>query len=326
MSIVLVTGANGLLATHVIMELLTHGYFVTGLLRNRKKFQLPPHPHLKLVEGDFTQPQTFKEAVKGCDAVIHAAAITRQDLPKYAPYHRVNVMAVKEIMEASVAAHVKKVVHVSSANAFGYGTKEIPGDETRSIQKPFSESLYAQSKLEGQQVALSFKEKIKITVVNPTFMLGAYDAKPGSGKIILMGYGKKIIIHPPGGKNFVNATDAATGVIKALERGRSGECYLLSGQNLSYKAFFKKLAALSHQHSLFVKIPAIILLTAGLFGNLLKWMGIPSQLSLTNMKILCTNNFYSHQKATKELDLQFQPIEKGIEAGIDWFRKAGMIK
>ncbi len=326
MGTALITGANGLLATHVIVELLAQGYEVRGLLRDKQKFQLEEHPHLTLIQGDFTHPQTIREAVRECDFVIHAAALMNQNLLDYAPYQRVNVEAVKKIMKASIKAGVKKVVHVSSANAFGFGTKEHPGNETQLIRKPFSKSLYALSKLEGQRVALSFKDQIEVTVVNPTFMLGAYDAKPGSGRILLMGFPRKILLYPPGGKNFVCVRDVATGVLKALEQGKNGEAYLLSGENLTYRDFFKKLSHITHQSPLFIKIPRRLLLAVGWIGDFLRALGIPTQLSLNNMKILCINNFYSNHKASSELKLRFQPIGKGIEEGIAWFKKEGRIK
>jgi nucleoside-diphosphate-sugar epimerase len=326
MPTVLITGANGLLATHVIMELLAQGYQVKGLLRDNQRFQLGEHPHLVLIQGDFTHPPTIREAVRNCDFVIHAAALTNQNLIDYAPYQRVNVEAVKEIMKASIKEGVKKVVHVSSANAFGFGTKEHPGDETRLIRKPFSESLYANSKLEGQQLALSFKDQIEVTVVNPTFMLGAYDAKPGSGRILLMGFPRKILFYPPGGKNFVDVGDVATGVLKALKQGNNGEAYLLGGENLSYLEFFKKLSHITHQRPLYIRIPKGILLLVGLIGSILRTLGIATQLSLNNMKILCINNFYSNHKASGELGLEFKPIDNGIEEGIAWFIKEGRIK
>ncbi len=326
MPTVLVTGANGLLATHVIMELLAQGYQVKGLLRDKQKFQLGEHPHLMLIQGDFTHTPTISEAVRNCDFVIHAAALTNQDLINYAPYQRVNVEAVKELMKASIRAGVKKVVHVSSANAFGYGTKEHPGNETRGIRKPFSKSLYAYSKWEGQQEVLSFKNQMEVTVVNPTFMLGAYDAKPGSGRILLMGFPKKILFYPPGGKNFVGVRDVAIGVLKALKQGKNGEAYLLAGENLTYLEFFRKLSLITHQSPLYIRIPKGLLLSVGLIGNILRTLGMATQLSLNNMKILCINNFYSNHKASGELGLRFTPIEKGIGEGIEWFIKEGRIK
>src|SRR5690606_14332844 len=136
---------------------------------------------------------------------------------------------------------IKRFVYVGTANTFGYGSLQDPGDETRRPSALFRDAWYAKSKLEGQQKALAASDKIEMIIVSPTLMIGPYDGKPSNGAIIRMGYGKKLIFHPPGGKNFVNAEDAARGVVDALEKGKRGEAYLLAGENLTYRQFFRKL-------------------------------------------------------------------------------------
>jgi nucleoside-diphosphate-sugar epimerase len=220
---VLVTGANGFLATNVIVELLSRGYAVKGVLRDLKSFGYPAHSNLELVQGDFTEEKFIEKAISGCDYIIHAAAITDQSLARYSDYHRVNVAAVENLITIAIREKVKRFVYIGSANAFGYGSKENPGDEQQPARKPFTSSFYAISKLRGQQAALAYSDKIDVVAVNPAFMLGPYDSKPGSGKIILLGYKRKIVFYPPGGKNFVHVQDVAKGVVSALEKGRNGE-------------------------------------------------------------------------------------------------------
>lgn len=321
MSTVLVTGANGLLATNIIIELLSRSYSVKGMLRNIDNFQYNNHPNLELIQGNITENQSVEKAIKNCDYVIHAAALTNPDQLYYSDYQYINATATKNLILKAIEENLEKFVYVGTANAFGYGTKENPGDESVKIKKPFTTSYYAVSKLEGQDIALSFKDKINTTVVNPTFMLGGYDSKPSSGTIILMGYKKRIILYPPGGKNFVHVKDAARGVVNALEFGKNGEAYLLSNENLSYKEFFDKLSDLTENRPVYVKLPRFVLLTIGVFGSFLRILGIKTSLSLTNMRILCINNFYSNNKATRELNLVFQPVENAIEEAVDWFRK-----
>ena len=325
MSKVLVTGANGLLATNVIIELLTKGYKVLGLLRNSKKFSGPQHNNLQFTEADITDAASLNDALKECDQVIHAAALTSHELTEYSPYQKINAEATETLIRQSVQHHCKKFIYVSSANAFGFGDKQTPGDETRPMRPPFSESFYAQSKLEGQQRVMKYADQIEVVSVNPTFMLGPYDGKPSSGQIILMGYGKKVIFCPPGGKNFVNVGDAAKGVIAAMEKGKSGEAYLLTGENLTYEEFFRKLSLITNNKAIYINLPPPILKLVGWFGELLQKAGIKTRLSLTNMKILCVNNFYSNQKAGRELGIEFQPVDGGIKEAVMWFRENGML-
>ncbi|PRZ01076.1 nucleoside-diphosphate-sugar epimerase [Marinilabilia salmonicolor] len=325
MSKVLVTGANGMLATNVINRLLETGYKVRGMLRNPDKYQGPRNQNLELVTGDITRPDQIEEILKDCTSVIHVAAITSQSIRTYHKYEEVNVKATRKLLELSISNKIKKFVFVSSANAFGYGTVENPGNEKMPIQLPFSKSLYARSKAEAQKEVFACQDRISVSVVNPTFIIGPYDAKPGSGKIILMGHRKRIIFAPPGGKNFVNATDAANGVVAALEKGANGQAYLLAGENLSFRDFFRKLGDIEQKHPMIITIPPLFLNAAGIIGNIIRLSGINSQLSLTNTKMLCVNNFYTSKKAKEELGVRFDGIDKGIKECLSWFRKSGVI-
>ncbi|SFB83746.1 Nucleoside-diphosphate-sugar epimerase [Parapedobacter composti] len=322
---VLVTGANGLLATNTIVNLLARGYGVKGLIRNAKKFLLPPHDNLELVPGDITDMASLDRATTGCEYIIHCAATTDQNLLKYADYHRINVVGTENIIQAALKNGIKKIVYVSTANTFGYGTLQQPGNETTPMRPPFSNAWYAKSKWEGEKKVLAAQDRLEVTVVNPTFMIGAYDGKPSSGAIIQMGYGKRVVFHPPGGKNFVNVSDAAIGVVNALEQGRNGEAYLLAGDNLSYRDFFRLLGRQTGGRPVLITVPKAVLLAAGYVGDLLRAVGVRTALSSVNMKILCVKNYYSNDKARSELAITFHPISQGIDSAVNWFRKHQML-
>ncbi len=322
---VLVTGANGLLATNTIIELLDRGYLVKGLIRNKNNFTSFEHDNLELFEGDITNELDVDNAVKDCDIVIHAAANTNQNLLSLSDYKEVNVRGTEKILKASIDQAVKKIIFVSTANTFGYGSKNKPGTELTEIKEPFSNSYYAISKLEAQNVLLKASKKIAVIVVNPTFMLGAYDAKPSSGRIILMGLKKYIVFYPPGGKNFIHVNDAASGIVNAIEKGKNGEAYLLANENLSYKEFFEKVNMNTKNNPVLIKLPKLLLLLLGLIGNMVRLFGIKTDLSKTNMKILCVENFYSNKKAKIELDLTSTSIDDAIDDAIKWFKMNGEI-
>lgn len=322
---VLVTGANGLLATNTIIKLLERGYQVKGLIRDVNKFLLPSDENLELVLGDITDLNSLEQAMVNCDYVIHCAATTDQRLLRYDDYYHINVLGTENVIKASLKNQVKKIVYVGTANTFGYGTLEMPGDETLPPQEPFKSAWYAKSKLNGQYSLLTYMGKIEVSIVSPTFMIGPYDGKPSSGAIIRMGYRKRIILYPPGGKNFVNVEDAANGVVLVLEKGKNGEAYLLAGENLSYRTFFNKLAAQSGSNPILISLPKPLLLAIGYIGDFLRMLHIKTALSANNMKILCTKNYYSNKKAQRALGVQFQPIEVGIANAINWFKAHKML-
>ena len=324
---VLVTGANGMLGTNVVLTLLSRGYKVKALLRSKSIFS-NGYPDVEIIIGDISNKNDVEAAMNDCTAVIHIAAITDPNLINYSEYKVINVNCTKDLLNVAIERMVKVFVFVSSANVFGYGTKTNPGTEEKPIMRPFSESGYAFSKYEAHSLLAKIAKnsfRTKIIEVNPTFMLGEYDSKPSSGRIILMGYKKRIVFYPPGGKNFIHVKDAANGLVNAFEKGEHGQAYLLANQNMSYKEFFKLLKSRSESNTLLLKVPAFILIIAGLGGNLLRFFGIKTAISLTNMRILCISNYYCNSKAVDKLDLTITPISEAIDDAIKWFKKIKLI-
>lgn len=321
---VLVTGANGLLASNTIKHLMEADYEVRGLIRNKSKFHLK-HSGVELVQGDLLNKTEVEKAVENCDCIVHIAAVTDPALLKYEDYERVNVQGTDILLNAAEKAGVRKFIYISSATTIGYGSKDRPGNEKMPVKEPFSASHYTRSKIEAEKKVLSFSEKTEVLVLNPSFILGPYDAKPSSGKIILMGHDKNLIFCPPGGKNFVNAKDVARAIGAAIEQGKNGESYLVTGENLSYKEFFSRLGQRGDKKPRILVIPVFLLLIAGKAGDLLRFFGIQTAISSVNMRILCISNFYSNKKAREELNLDFSSIDFGIKEAVKWFRKKDML-
>jgi dihydroflavonol-4-reductase len=324
MKTVFVTGVNGLLGTNLTHLLLSRGYFVKGLVRDKSRYEGNRNANLQLIEGDLFDD--FTKVLSDVDYVVHIAAITCQNVLEYTDYWKVNESATIQLFHAAAKCNIKRFVFVSTANTLGHGSMDRPGNENDPVREPFSKSLYAKSKKEAEAQMLNNKQMMETIIVNPTFMLGGFDSKPSSGKIILMGWRKKVIFYPPGGKNFVHVEDVADGIIRCIENGRNGEKYILANENLSYKDFFTKLNSISSQKPAMIKIPRIILLGIGIIGDLLRGLRIKTSLSLVNMKILCTNNFYTNKKSITELGVNYQPVDLAIIEALNYFKNNGIEK
>jgi dihydroflavonol-4-reductase len=318
MKSVFVTGINGLLGTNLTHQLLHQGYFVKGLVRDKSRYKGKNDDCLQIIEGDLFDD--FTKVLDGVDYVVHAAALTCQNLLNYNDYCKINGNATIQLFHAAAKCKVRRFVFVSTANTIGYGSLDAPGSEEVSIREPFCSSYYAKSKKETEEYLLKNKHILATIIVNPTFLLGAYDSKPGSGKIVLMGWKRKIIVYPPGGKNFVHVEDVAQGIIKCFHKGRSGDKYILAGENLSYRDFFKRLNAVADQIPVMIQLPAGILMGIGVLGELLRRLGLASNLSMVNMKILCTGNYYSNKKSIKELGMTYRPVDYAIAAALKYFK------
>jgi nucleoside-diphosphate-sugar epimerase len=217
---------------------------------------------------------------------------------------------------------------VSTANTIGYGSIEKPGHEGLPARFPFTKSGYALSKTEAQELVLSYAHsgRINTIAVNPTFMIGPYDAKPSSGRIITMTVNRKLVPVPPGGKNFVDVRDVAAGICNALEKGKSGNAYLMAGENLSYDEFYSRLEKVCGRSFIRLPLAPFIMEMLGTIGSLLSGVGLKISLSRTNAKILCVGNYYTGEKAAVELGMPHTPMEKSIADALDWFAQNGMVK
>jgi nucleoside-diphosphate-sugar epimerase len=295
------------------------------MLRDSRKFLLPVNPLIELVLGNVEDRASVDQALIGCTHVIHAAALTAQNETDYNRYHAVNVLGTENVWKASQRAGIKKFVFVSTANTLGYGTVDMPGNEGNLMRAPFLRSLYAQSKKAAERLLTEGSPDTAAIIVHPTFLLGAYDAGPSSGKILTMIYNKRFVLCPPGGKNFIHVQDAAKGVVKALMEGRPGEKYLLANENLSYREFFDLASNFLPRKPKLVPIPRWLLKPMGYAGDFLRSLGLRTSVSSVNMAILGIHNYYDNSKARKKFQIEFQSTRTAIEEAIRWFEENRMV-
>lgn len=319
---VLVTGANGLLGSHVVRQLLRRNYQVRVLVRENSDLRALDNLDIECFTGQVTAVKDVQEAVKDCDYVIHVAARTAQIPSSLKAFEKPNIQSTKHIINACKKFSVKRMVFVSTANCFGNGTPENPGTEDTPFLPWLKNSGYAYSKYLAQQMLLKEANTgLDAVIVNPTFIIGENDYKPSSGQIFNHVVNKYFVFYPPGGKNFVDAEMAGFGVMRALEKGRSGECYLLAGENHSYHSFFKLVNKLLDKKAFFIPIPRWILLFAGFCGSAIeKFLKKPVRLTYTNARMLCLGNYFSAEKACKELDFRIVPTSDSTEKAILWFK------
>ncbi len=246
---VFLTGVNSFLGAHVARQLLADGHRVRGLLRSSSNdVLLQSLPEVERVVGDLLQPDTWREAVNGCDAFIHVAASYTHD-PSWIPQmEAVNIEGTRLALEIALAAGVKRMVHVSTIGTIGQPEDgELATEET-----PFNlpnPSAYVRSKRAGELIALELaKQGAPIVVVHPTAMLGPGDWRPtASGQKVLAFLHQRPLRYLPGGINWTPVEDVARGIILALQKGQPGRRYILGHKqgNLSESQFVALLTAAS---------------------------------------------------------------------------------
>ena len=324
---VLVTGANGLLGHHIVFELLRRKHQVVIIVRSKRNI----HFDLNSVEvhtGNFTDYERLTLAAQSCDAIIHTAAVTANNLLHYEDYQKINSVGASFIVKVADALNIQNIVFVSTANTVGFGERNHLADETFPICFPFSNSFYAQSKVEAEQIFINAAATTgkHIVIVNPSFMIGAFDPKPSSGVLMLRGYKKRVLFVPRGGKNFVPVIDVADVVCNAVTQGRSGERYLASGVDLSFREFYDLQKQIGNYKQLVIQIPDFFLEVLGRVGNLIRKYGIKTEICSMNLNQLMIREYYSNAKAQNELGLNPTSLENAIKEALEWFISHGMIK
>lgn len=315
---VFVTGITGLLGQNIVRDLLKLNYDVVGLLRSNPNNYEIKDKRLKLITASLFDD--FSSILPTVDYVIHIAANTSQNGLNRKEYDDVNFNASLQLANSACLAEVKKFIYVSTANTLGFGDIHNLGNEENPMRFPFTKSYYAQSKLKAEEELMKLKDKLNITIINPTFMLGAYDSKPSSGKLIYMVLNKKIAFYPPGGKNIVHVKDVSNAIIQSLTKGKSGNKLLVANENLSYLEIFRKIKNHTKQRTVLIPLPKVVLNFLGYFGDILRFFRIKTSLSSINMNILCVNNFFSNKKSIKELNLKYRSANTAIEEAIEYFK------
>ena len=325
---ILVTGADGLLGSNLVRELLKRGHTIKVLVQANRQTATLNGLDLEKVEGDLLNYESLAKAAQGTEAIFHVAANTSIWPSRDGMVNKVNIEGTQNIIKLTKTLNLKKLIYVGTANSFSFGTKENPGKEdTKYICGKYGLD-YMDSKYRAHQLVIeAVKEGLKAVVVNPTFMLGPFDSIPSSGAMIMAVYQQKVPGFSPGGKNYICAKDAAVGIANALEKGRVGESYIIGNVNLSYEEAFTKIANVLEVAPPKIKMPKWAVLAYGRMGTIVS--GITNKkptVSYPMAKIACDGHYFSAEKAVRELDLPQSPIEEGIKECFDWLNENNYFK
>ena len=277
---------------------------------------------------DLRKFSQVKGSASGMDIIIHAAADTSVWPSRSKNVNEVNIRGTQLMIDEALSAEVKKFIYVSSAAAFGAGTKINPGTENTSYKRFNYRIDYFESKFVAQMAVLNAvrKRNLPAIIVNPTFMIGPYDFRLNAARLIMSIMNKKIPGYSPGGRNFVYALDVAVAIRNAITMGEIGECYILGNENLSYQDFFELVEEVTGYDVPFLKIPKSVVLIISFIQSV--WANIsrkPPTLGYNLARGSCYNFFYSSEKAWNCLNLPQTPISKAISGTVDWLKDQKLI-
>jgi dihydroflavonol-4-reductase len=327
-----VTGATGFLGSHVARVLAEQGAELRLLVRPTSDLRNLEGLNADRVVGDLRDAASMEKALSGCDALFHVAADYRLWVRNPDEMYRSNVEGTRSLLEAARKQGVRRIVYTSSVATTGFtsGSKTKSGpmaDESSPVSLADMIGHYKRSKFMAEQVAVkAARSGADVVVVNPTTPIGERDIKPTpTGRIVVDFLKRKFPAYVETGLNLVDATECARGHIQALEKGRSGERYILGGENLTLKQILDRLAAITGLPSPSVKLPYFFALAAGVVDEMVtgRLLGREPRATIDAVRMGRKMMFVSSAKAERELGWRTVPVEGALRRSVDWFRSNG---
>ncbi len=314
-----VTGGTGFIGKQVLNKLADSEHKLVCLVRktnpDKEKLQ---NAGISVIEGDVRDKASVLHGINGCDCVINLANIYSFWERDPSDYRAVNVDGTRNVMEAALEAKVSKVVHVSTTVTYGK-PKDVPFTE-ESEPGPVRFSRYAQSKLEGDQIAWDlYKNKgLPLVVVYPSGVLGAGDKKP-SGEYVGGILNKRLpaTVFNSSILTWVHVKDVAEGIVKAAEKPDNiGERYFICKHQISIGELNKLIREVSGVSLPVISMPTFMaMMNAYLFTGLSKMTKKPPPwgMSVDQMKTMKEGFRADGSKAERELGITYTPIRAAIE-------------
>ena len=320
---VFLTGGTGFVGANVARLLVAQGYRVRALVRPGSVAQNLQGLPVEQVVGDLQSSQ-LAEQMQGCRYCFHVAAHYSLWQRDRAALYQSNVLGTRQVLSAAQQAGIERTVYTSSVAAIGTSGSDRPVDETH--QSPPEDLIgdYKKSKYWAEQEALQAAQSGQnVVIVNPTAPIGAWDIKPTpTGDMILRFLQRRMPAYVNTGLNLIHVEDVAWGHLLALQKGRSGERYILGHQNLSLKAILDRLADLTGLAAPQYACPLVLPLTIAwieerLLVPLLK--NYTPSVPLDGVKMSAHPMYYDASKAVRELGLPQTPVEQALKTAVEWF-------
>ncbi len=314
------TGASGHIGTNLCRALIDQGHQLRVLVNqytaSLQGLDITP------VKGNLLNPKSLVDLAGGSEVFIHLAA----SISINGDLHvlETNLEGTRNVIQAVRQSGVKRLVHFSSIHALVHDSLNEVLDETRPLALN-DHILYNRSKALAEQTVLeAVAGGLDAIIINPTSVMGPNDFKPSLiGQAIIQLYTGKLPALIPGGYDWVDVRDVVQGTLAALEKGRTGESYLLSGHYVSLVDLYRMLRELKGGGR---KLPVLPYWLAQVGVPFLKlWARMTRSTPLytrESVEILkYAHKRISNEKAVRELGYSSRPFSETLRDTINWFRE-----
>jgi dihydroflavonol-4-reductase len=322
-----ITGGSGFLGGHIVRLLIEQGWTVTALHRpggNREHLlNLGARPVAAQLHGA-RQLAAVRPAAP--EAVFHVAGNTAMWRKLNAQQYRDNVLGTRAVVHAARQRGAHRLIHTSSISA--YGIQQQPIDESTPSNAEHDWINYNRTKYLGEQeVRDGLRHGLDAVILNPCGIIGAGDTHNGSQLIALIDAGQLPGV-PPGAGSFCHVTEVAKAHIAAVEKGRTGANYILSGVDASFLELARTISDLLHRKAPRRAVPKAVLRVAGRVYPLLSvFSGEEPRLTPEKVALVTNRVIANSERAQRELGFNAAvPLRTMLEECIQWMRAEGMLQ
>lgn len=323
----LITGASGFVGANLVEAVGQQGWQARAMHRKTSSLKALDGLRYESAIGDVNEPESLAAAMDGVDVVFHVAAIAEYWRVGHAELYRVNVEGTRKVLQAAQAARVKRVVFTSSVAALGQPQFGQALDEGAQFNLRPEQFYYGHSKHVAEQVVQEFVQAgLDVVVVNPAVILGPRDVHQISGSLITQVAKLGVPFYTKGGICVIDVADVCAAHIAAAERGRTGQRYILGGENLSYQALFGLIAEVVGKRKPRLAMPSTLLRGISRPVDALRnRFGLNLPLNGDQMRFATETFWFYSDKMRKELGINPRPAYHMIARTYDWYRANGYV-
>lgn len=319
---VFLTGGSGFIGGHLARELRATGCAVRALSRRPEGDALLRSLGAEPVRGTLADPAALQAALAGCDAVFHAAADLSLWRAGAEAQFATNVTGTQNLLRAAEAVGVGAFVHTSSVSAWGHLTPGVV-DETVPQRGGASWIGYERSKYLGEQAVRA--SALPWIVFNPAHVLGPGDRHNWSRLIVMIDRGQLPGI-PPGTGSFADVRQVARAQVRAWQRQRFGQAYVLGGEQASFLEFARRVGTTLGKPTPKRAMPASALMAyARVLEAWSRLSGKEPQVTPAGAALTSHHLHVNSAKAGNELDYTETPLDALLTDTLDWMRAEGML-
>lgn len=326
---VLVTGANGFLGSWVTRRLVQEGLDVVILRRMKSDLSDILDIRAPHVIGDVVDYDSLAQHLEGVDTVFHLAGLVAYSPSKRSAMTKVNVDGTRNVVRACLEKRVRRLVHLSSVVAIGASFDgSQPLNEESEYNVEHLDLGYFETKRAGEKVVQEAVKNsgLNAVILNPSTIYGRGDAKKGSRNTQLKVARGKFPFYTSGGVNVVAVEDVVEGIWRAWNTGRSGERYILSGENITIKELFHKIAREAHVEPPAFYLPNCIVRGLGKIGDWLEANGKPGFVTSENAQTSILYHWFNAEKSKRELGMTYRSSDEAIHNSVEYMRAQGYLK